>query len=82
MDGRILVDPDGRDWRRREEESKTRCQRGRKFQEWGMYDVTLGGWGCPVRMQSGCCTDSMWEMEGLFRSNPLQDSNGVYENEA
>ena len=29
MDGRVLVDPDGRDWRRREEESETGCQRGR-----------------------------------------------------
>ena len=46
--------------------------------------MNLGGWACSVRMGGGCCNDSMmvWEMKDLFRSNALQDSNGVYENEA
>ena len=44
--------------------------------------MTLGSWACLVQMESGCCIDSMWEMEGLFRKDPLQDSNGVYEHEA
>ena len=44
--------------------------------------MSFGGWACPVRMELGCCIDSMWEMEGLFRKDPQQDSNGVYENEA
>ena len=44
--------------------------------------MTFGNWACLVRMELGCCIDSMREMEGLFRCNPLQDSDGVYENEA
>ena len=50
-----------------------------------MYDVNFGAWACSVLMVAlGCCSDSMTlcEMEAWFRSNALQDGNGVYLKEA
>ena len=42
--------------------------------------MSFGSWPFPLRMEWAAVRNV--EMERLFRSNVLQDSNGVYENEA